>query len=75
MPTVLNAANEIAVAAFLEGRIRFVDIPLVIEAMLDKCEPVQSPSEDAIIQVDATTRALAHSFIVQFTGSLPPSPG
>lgn len=36
-PVVLNAANEVAVEAFLAGRIRFVDIPVVIERALEAC--------------------------------------
>ncbi|MBM3749998.1 MAG: 1-deoxy-D-xylulose-5-phosphate reductoisomerase [Acidimicrobiia bacterium] len=35
-PVVLNAANEIAVEAFLDGRLRFVDIPVIIERALDE---------------------------------------
>ncbi len=54
-PAVLNAANEVAVAAFLAGEIRFVDIPLLIEQVLDAVpiiEPhtlldVQSADRDA----------------------------
>ena len=34
MPTVLNAANEMAVAAFLEGRLNFMDIPRLVEAAM-----------------------------------------
>ena len=43
-PTLLNAANEVAVAAFLEGRIRFTDIASVIEQVLSQtaCEPASS---------------------------------
>jgi 1-deoxy-D-xylulose-5-phosphate reductoisomerase len=42
MPAVLNAANEVAVEAFLEHRLSFLDIPAVIEGVLDKhrCAPV-----------------------------------
>jgi 1-deoxy-D-xylulose-5-phosphate reductoisomerase len=42
MPAVLNAANEVAVEAFLERRLSFLDIPAVIEGVLDKhrCAPV-----------------------------------
>ena len=35
MPAVMNAANEIAVEAFLEGRIRFLQIPEIIERTMD----------------------------------------
>ena len=35
-PAVLNAANEVAVAAFLDGRIRFIDIPVLVEHALSQ---------------------------------------
>ena len=41
-PAWLNGANEVAVAAFLEGRIRWVDIPAVISAALDQCHAAGS---------------------------------
>jgi 1-deoxy-D-xylulose-5-phosphate reductoisomerase len=40
MPTVLNAANEVAVGLFLEGRIGFMDIPAVIRGAMDAHAPV-----------------------------------
>jgi 1-deoxy-D-xylulose-5-phosphate reductoisomerase len=39
MPAVLNAANEVAVAAFLEGRIKFLDIPRTVEATMAAMNP------------------------------------
>lgn len=42
-PCVLSAADEIAVGAYLEDRIRFVDIPNVIEKVLSKHRPISSP--------------------------------
>jgi 1-deoxy-D-xylulose-5-phosphate reductoisomerase len=57
-PAVLNAANEVAVAAFLDGRISFLSIPRVIEAVLDEL-PVNSVSalEDVIAADDDARRA------------------
>ncbi len=55
----LNAANEVAVAAFLEERIRFVDIPLVIETVLDEV-PVQLPHDlDTVLAADRMARTVA----------------
>ncbi|MCH1623749.1 1-deoxy-D-xylulose-5-phosphate reductoisomerase [Fredinandcohnia quinoae] len=56
MPTVLNAANEEAVAAFLNGRISFLTIESIIENVLDKHHTVKDPSLDTIRQVDEETR-------------------
>ena len=58
-PAVLNAANEIAVAAFLEERIRYVDIPPVIEAALDESAASAATDLDAITAADARARRVA----------------
>ena len=64
-PVVLNAANEEAVAAFLEGAIRFTQISLIIEAVMSEipCEPAASL---AIIQkIDKQTRTLSKELIIK----------
>ena len=48
-PAVLNGADEMAVAAFLDGRIRFTDIPMVIERALQDFTPVGDPTIADII--------------------------
>jgi len=55
-PAVLNAANEVAVQLFLEGRIRFMDIPHAVERKLAACRLVHNPSLDEIIAADAWAR-------------------
>ncbi len=56
MPIILNAANEIAVVAFLEGRIGFLDIArLVEEAMTQAAAPAPRSIAD-VVDIDATTR-------------------
>jgi 1-deoxy-D-xylulose-5-phosphate reductoisomerase len=57
-PAVLNAANEQAVALFLKDRIRFVDIPGVIEEILEQHSVIQSPTLEDLVEVDTETRAL-----------------
>ncbi len=58
-PCVLNAANEIAVHAFLEGRLRFLDIPAVIEQTLSELgsEPIRS--FESLYEADRQARELA----------------
>ncbi|HWJ50760.1 MAG TPA: 1-deoxy-D-xylulose-5-phosphate reductoisomerase, partial [Solirubrobacteraceae bacterium] len=58
-PCVLNAANEIAVHAFLEGRLRFLEIPAVIEDALERLgsEPVRS--FESLYEADRQARELA----------------
>lgn len=59
----LNAANEVAVEGFLKKEIKFIDIPSVIELVLEKIEPVDVESINDIIEVDKTARMYALDFI------------
>ncbi|MDD9896415.1 MAG: 1-deoxy-D-xylulose-5-phosphate reductoisomerase [Gammaproteobacteria bacterium] len=62
-PTILNAANEIAVAAFLENRIKFSEISLIIEEVMSKI-PCEAAASLAIIQdTDKHTRNLSNELI------------
>lgn len=68
-PNVLNAANEVAVEAFLTEKIRFLDIPKVVEATLEGLSREVSflksdLSIDAILATDALARQTAHEQIV-----------
>ena len=54
--TVLNAANEVAVASFLGGRIRFTDIPYLIEKALEMRDQSALSSADDILALDQQTR-------------------
>lgn len=58
-PVVLNAANEIAVAAFLAGRIGFLDIEYTVAATLDSHEPGPVESVEHIESVDTWARTRA----------------
>jgi 1-deoxy-D-xylulose-5-phosphate reductoisomerase len=60
-PTILNAANEIAVEAFLAGKIGFSEIARVVEAALSMCEsPGHAPASiDEALEIDAAARACA----------------
>jgi 1-deoxy-D-xylulose-5-phosphate reductoisomerase len=56
MPAVLNAANEVAVEEFLEHRMRFGDIPKVIENVMAEHTPQEEPTLDEILAADAWAR-------------------
>ena len=58
-PCVLNAANEVAVHAFLSEALRFVDIPRVIEGALEASEPIPVGSFDDLYDADAEARRTA----------------
>jgi 1-deoxy-D-xylulose-5-phosphate reductoisomerase len=62
-PCVLNAANEVAVHAFLNGRLRFLDIPTVIEGALEACGRADVRSFDDLYDADAEARAVAASLV------------
>ena len=58
-PTVLNAANEIAVARFLKGEISFVDIPAIVEKSLAQATNLMPHTLDELFTLDADTRRFA----------------
>jgi 1-deoxy-D-xylulose-5-phosphate reductoisomerase len=58
-PCVLNAANEIAVHAFLEGRLRFLEIPAVIEQALEELPSEPVSSFESLYEADRQARELA----------------
>jgi len=59
MPCTMNAANEIAVQAFLEKKISFINIPNLIENVMSKIGFVKEPSIDDYISTDRESRAYA----------------
>jgi 1-deoxy-D-xylulose-5-phosphate reductoisomerase len=60
-PAVLNAANEVAVAAFLERRLSFTAIARVIESVLDRGVEGQPGSVDDLLALDASARRQAEA--------------
>ena len=65
MPTVLNAANEIAVEAFLAEQVRFSDIAKIIEQSMTHFTPDNADSLDLVLQADQQARAVAKAVISQ----------
>ena len=62
-PCVLNAANEIAVQAFLEDKIGFLNMPDLIANCLEKINFVKNPSLDDLLKTDGETRILAKELL------------
>lgn len=60
-PCVLNAANEIAVAAFLDGNVGFLEMSDVVEHALNTVEHVAQPDIEALFALDAAARKAAES--------------
>ncbi|WP_445370782.1 1-deoxy-D-xylulose-5-phosphate reductoisomerase [Methylomonas sp. HW2-6] len=65
MPTVLNAANEIAVDAFLNERVRFTDIAKIIERSMAHFEPEAADTLDHVLDADRRAREVAETVIAQ----------
>lgn len=63
MPTVLNAANEVASAAFLAGKIRFLQIEDLVEKALANHQHAENPNLEHIQEVDEETRRFVHSLL------------
>jgi 1-deoxy-D-xylulose-5-phosphate reductoisomerase len=62
-PAVLNAANEVAVAAFLEGRLPFLGIADVIAKVLDRVPAAGIPDLESILAADAEGRTTARQLV------------
>ncbi|MBC3860916.1 1-deoxy-D-xylulose-5-phosphate reductoisomerase [Undibacterium jejuense] len=64
-PTILNASNEIAVQAFLDGKIGFTMIPQVIEQSLQKIVVTEMTDLESILAADAEARSVATKLVSQ----------
>lgn len=63
----LNAADEVAVAAFLDGCIRFIEIPQVIESVLKETRSTSLESIEKVLEADAVAREAAHEKIEEYS--------
>ncbi|HCK75923.1 MAG TPA: 1-deoxy-D-xylulose-5-phosphate reductoisomerase [Gammaproteobacteria bacterium] len=64
-PIVLNAANEVAVEAFLAGMIRFSDIPSLIDAVLNTYENASATELSVVLSIDQEARAAARNILAK----------
>jgi 1-deoxy-D-xylulose-5-phosphate reductoisomerase len=67
-PAALNAANEVAVAAFLQGRIRFDQIHAVNAHVLGTIDALGADSLDALLAIDAAARDCAGQMVARLAG-------
>ncbi len=68
LPTVMNAANEVAVAAFIQRQLGFSQIPNVIEEVMSKHKPIDNPSLSQILAYDQEARLMANDLCVRLKG-------
>ncbi len=62
-PTILNAANEVAVQSFLEGALAYLSIPRVIEAVMGRCRLRRLESLDDVLAADLDARVVAQQVV------------
>ena len=65
MPCVLNAANEVAVSAFLDGKLGFFDMPGIIERTLESVSFIASPDLNDYVEIDSEARKIAESYLFE----------
>ena len=63
MPCILNAANEIAVDAFLEDKIKFLQIHNTIKTMMGKHKVIDRPNIEQILEIDTKTKKETREFL------------
>jgi 1-deoxy-D-xylulose-5-phosphate reductoisomerase len=68
LPIVLNAANEVAVSSFLQGRLSFPGIARVIESTMNAHHPAPAQTLDAIREVDRWARDYASTLVASSEG-------
>lgn len=62
-PCVVNAANEVAVASFLNGELRYTQIPQVIDSVLEKIDYIANPEPADFIATNAQSRRVAEEIV------------
>ncbi len=67
-PAILNAANEVAVEAFLAGRVGFTTIPVIIEAVLNKVRSVPANALATVLDADAAARQAGRDQVAHAMG-------
>src|SRR5438093_2657448 len=63
LPAVMNAANEVAVAAFLDRQVRFPNISQIVEEVMNRHKPVAHADLDAILEADQRARNEAQGYL------------
>ncbi|HEC41804.1 MAG TPA: 1-deoxy-D-xylulose-5-phosphate reductoisomerase [Bacteroides sp.] len=64
MPCILNAANEVVVKAFLEGKTSFIQMPDIIEKTMESTEFIDKPGLDDYINSDSDARKIAQNHVL-----------
>ncbi|GKV55557.1 1-deoxy-D-xylulose 5-phosphate reductoisomerase 2 [Sporosarcina sp. NCCP-2222] len=65
MPAAMNAANEVAVQLFMEGRISFLQIEELVETVMEKHQKISHPDLETILQTDAASRKMVYDIVTR----------
>ena len=63
MPTAMNAANEIAVGLFMQGKIPFLKIEEIVERVMEQHQTIVAPNLEAIMEVDSLARKMVYAMV------------
>lgn len=66
MPCILNAANEVAVEAFLNRRIRFTDMPRLVSCVMERMEHTPDVTLDILIDTNTEARDMARALLTEY---------
>ena len=63
MPAAMNAANEVAVSLFMEGKIPFLEIDNIVERVMDSHKTISKPNLEMIMEIDSHTRKIVYDML------------
>jgi len=63
MPAAMNAANEVAVSLFMEGKISFLEIDNIIERVMESHKTISKPNLEMIMEIDSHTRKIVYDML------------
>ncbi len=63
MPAAMNAANEVAVSLFMEGKISFLEIDNIVERVMDSHKTISKPNLEMIMEIDSHTRKVVYDLL------------
>ncbi|MCZ2257030.1 1-deoxy-D-xylulose-5-phosphate reductoisomerase [Sporosarcina sp. G11-34] len=63
MPAAMNAANEVAVSLFMEGKISFLEIDNIVERVMESHKTISKPNLEMIMEIDSHTRKIVYDML------------
>jgi 1-deoxy-D-xylulose-5-phosphate reductoisomerase len=63
MPAAMNAANEVAVSLFMQGKIGFLEIDNIVERVMDAHKTISKPNLEMISEIDSHTRKIVYAML------------